>query len=139
MSLYSVFDLAGSGMRAQSLRLNATSSNLANAESVAGNEAAVYRARRPVFETVLLESRSDLPEANAGVRVRGMAISDAPAIRRYQPDHPLADRAGYTYGANVNAVEEMVDMLSAARSYQSNVEALNTAKEMLLGTLRLGQ
>ena len=136
------FDLAGSGMRAQTLRLNTTSSNLANADNVASNPDDVYRGRHPVFAVAMLEATEDLAlsgERPAGVRVLDIVESDAPAIKRYQPDHPLADEAGYTYSSNVNAIEEMVDMLSAARSYQNNIEVLNTTKELLLGTLRIGQ
>lgn len=142
MSLYSVFDLAGSGMRAQTLRLNATSSNLANADNVAGSPDDVYRAKHPVFAAAMMNAGQyssfddSLP---SGVQVLDIVESDAPATRRYQPDHPLADEEGYTYASNVNAVEEMVNMLSAARSYQNNIEVLNTTKELLLGTLRIGQ
>ena len=142
MSLYDVFDLAGSGMRAQTLRLNTTSSNLANAENVAGDPDAVYRARHPVFTVAMMDAAEDLSlggERLAGVRVADIVESDAPAVKRYQPDHPLADETGYTYSSNVNAIEEMVDMLAAARSYQNNIEVLNTTKELLLGTLRIGQ
>lgn len=142
MSLYNVFDLAGSGMRAQTLRLNATSSNLANADNVAGNPDEVYRAKHPVFAAAMMSSGQDAvfeASAPAGVQVLGIVESEAPAQKRYQPDHPLADEEGYTYASNVNAVEEMVNMLSAARSYQNNIEVLNTTKELLLGTLRIGQ
>ncbi len=142
MSLYDVFDLAGSGMRAQTLRLNATSSNLANADNVAGSPDEVYRAKHPVFAAAMINAGQFSgfdDSAPTGVQVLDIIESDAPALKRYQPDHPLADEAGYTYAANVNAVEEMVDMLSAARSYQNNIEVLNTTKELLLGTLRIGQ
>ena len=156
MSLSNVFDLAGSGMRAQTIRLNTTASNLANADNVAGSPEEVYRARHPVFAAALMNagldqafggagsrSLSDIPffdsQTPAGVQVLNIAESDAPALKRYQPDHPMADDEGYTYSSNVNAVEEMVDMLSAARSYQNNIEMLNTTKELLMGTLRIGQ
>lgn len=142
MSLYDVFDLAGSGMRAQTLRLNTTSSNLANADNVAGDPGEVYRAKHPVFAAAMMSANQDAmfnPDTPAGVQVMDIVESDAPALKRYQPDHPLADEDGYTYASNVNAVEEMVNMLSAARSYQNNIEVLNTTKELLLGTLRIGQ
>ncbi len=135
MSLYSVFDLAGSGMRAQSIRLNTTASNLANAGSVAGSAEEAYRARHPVFSAVM----DNANQTTIGVKVSHIEESQAPSEKRYQPDHPLADNDGYIYSANVNSVEEMVDMLSAARSFQSNVEILNTTKDLMLGTLRLGQ
>jgi len=142
VSLYNVFDLAGSGMRAQTLRLNATSSNLANAGNVANNPEDVYRAKHPVFAAMMMNDTDSLSfdsTSPTGVQVLDIVESDAPALKRYQPDHPMADEEGYTYASNVNAIEEMVDMLSAARSYQNNIEVLNTTKELLLGTLRIGQ
>ncbi len=145
MALFDVFDLAGSGMRAQSLRLNVTASNLANADNVAGRPEEAYRARHPVFAAHMLDAgrQPSLPalpgqSASTGVRVLGVVESAMEPAKRYQPDHPMADGAGYVYGTNVNPIEEMVNMLSAARSFQSNVEVLNTTKELLLGTLRLG-
>jgi flagellar basal-body rod protein FlgC len=137
MSSFKVFDIAGSGMAAQSVRLNTVASNLANANSVSGDAATVYRARHPVFEAV----RGALAgqDGTAAVRVRGITESDAAAQMRFEPGNPLADANGYVYASNVNVVEEMVDMMSASRSYQNNVEVMNTSKEMLLATLRLGQ
>jgi flagellar basal-body rod protein FlgC len=137
MSTFKVFEIAGSGMAAQSVRLNTVASNLANANSVAGDPASVYRARHPVFEAV--RAAVDGTEGSAAVRVRGVVESDAAPLARYEPGNPLADANGYVYAPNVNAVEEMVDMISASRSYQNNVEVMNTSKEMLLATLRLGQ
>jgi flagellar basal-body rod protein FlgC len=135
MSTFKVFDIAGSGMSAQSVRLNTVASNLANANSVSGDEKSVYRARHPVFEAV----RNALGADGAAVRVRGVTESDAPALARYEPGNPLANADGYVFAPNVNVVEQMVDMISASRSYQSNVEVMNTSKELLLATLRLGQ
>ena len=135
MSMFDVFDLAGSGMRAQSLRLNTTSSNLANAESIATRAEDVYRSRHPVFSSFMVGQG---PEST-GVRVLDVVESSAPPVQRYQPDHPLANEEGYIFASNVNAIEQMVDMLSAARSFQSNIEILNTTKELMLGTLRMGQ
>jgi flagellar basal-body rod protein FlgC len=137
MSSFKVFDIAGSGMAAQSVRLNTVASNLANANSVSGDPNTVYRARSPVFEAVRNALGSDA--SGAAVRVRGIAESDAPSLARYEPGNPLANADGYVYASNVNVVEQMVDMISASRSYQSNVEVMNTSKEMLLSTLRLGQ
>ena len=134
MALFDVFDLAGSGMRAQSLRLNVTASNLANAENVATEARDVYRARHPVFSSFMQHGASA-----TGVRVLGIVESSTEPEQRYQPDHPLADEQGYLYASNVNPIEEMVNMLSASRAFQSNVEVLNTTKDLLLGTLRLGQ
>ena len=137
MSSFKVFDIAGSGLAAQSVRLNTVASNLANADSVSGDPNKVYKARHPVFEAV--RSALGAQESNAAVRVRQIVESDAPPTARYEPGHPLADAQGYVYAPNVNVVEEMVDMISASRAYQNNVEVLNTSKELMLATLRLGQ
>lgn len=135
MSLFSIFNVAGSAMSAQTVRLNTTASNLANAESAAGSEAEVYRARRPVFA----EFRDILDQSVAGVQVAGIVEDQAPAQQKYQPHHPLANEEGYVYMPNINVVEEMADMISASRSYQNNVEVVNASKQMLLNLLRLGQ
>jgi flagellar basal-body rod protein FlgC len=137
MSSFKIFDIAGSGMSAQSVRLNTTASNLANAESVSGDPNAVYKAKHPLFEAI----RSGLGKdaSTSGVAVKGIFENPAPPSARYEPGNPLADANGYVYAPNVNSVEEMVDMISASRSYQNNVEVMNTAKEMMLATLRLGQ
>jgi flagellar basal-body rod protein FlgC len=137
MSSFKIFEIAGTGMSAQSVRLNATASNLANAESVSGDPTQVYKAKHPLFEAI----RTGLGKntASSGVAVRGIVEDQAPAMARYEPGNPLADANGYVYAPNVNTVEEMVDMISASRSYQNNVEVMNTAKDMMLATLRLGQ
>jgi flagellar basal-body rod protein FlgC len=137
MSSFKVFDIAGSGMAAQSVRLNTVASNLANANSVSGDAATVYRARHPVFEAV--KGALAGKDGSAAVRVRGIMEAEGQAQARFEPGNPLADANGYVYASNVNVVEEMVDMLSASRSYQNNVEVMNTSKDMLLATLRLGQ
>ncbi|NLG76296.1 MAG: flagellar basal body rod protein FlgC [Xanthomonadaceae bacterium] len=137
MSSFKIFDIAGSGMSAQSVRLNTTASNLANAESVSGDPNQVYRAKHPLFEAIRASLGTSSP--SAGVQVRGIVENQAPPTARYEPGNPLADANGYVYAPNVNAVEEMVNMISASRSYQNNVEVMNTAKEMMLATLRLGQ
>lgn len=139
MSSFKVFDIAGSGMAAQSVRLNTVASNLANANSVASDPASVYKARHPVFEAVRNATATAGNDAGAAVRVRGIVESEAPALARYEPGNPLADANGYVYAPNVNAVEQMVDMISASRSYQNNVEVMNASRDMLLATLRLGQ
>jgi flagellar basal-body rod protein FlgC len=137
MSLFNVIDVAGTAMNAQSIRLNVTASNLANAGSVSGDPAAVYRARQPVFESF----RQSLADADGigGVRMTGIVESAAPIQQRYQPDHPDADENGNVYVSNVNMVEEMVNMMSASRSYKNNVELINTTKDLLLQTLSLGR
>ena len=134
-SSFRIFDIAGSAMAAQSARLNTVASNLANADSVSGDPKSVYRARMPMFQAQL--DAAD-PES-AGVRVLGVVESQAEAQKRYEPGHPQADADGYVYAPNVNVVEEMVNMISASRSYQSSVEVMNTAKELALRTLTLGK
>jgi flagellar basal-body rod protein FlgC len=140
MSLDSVFSIAGSGMNAQSMRLNTTASNLANADAAASSIEETYRGRHPVFaalsDTLSLDKRTD---ASAGVGVLGIVESDAPLQPRYEPDHPLANDEGYVYYPNVNVVEEMTNMISASRSFQMNVEVMNSAKQMMQRVLSLGQ
>jgi len=135
MSLMNVFNISSSAMNAQSIRLNATASNLANSESVSSSEADAYRARQPVFETVL----NYLTGEASGVNVTGVVKSEAPIMKQYSPGNPMADKEGYIYRSNVNVMEEMANMISASRSYQNNVEVMNTSKQMLINTLRLGQ
>jgi len=141
MSSFKAFDIAGSGMAAQSVRLNTTASNLANADSVSGTAAGVYKPRHPIFEAVRaqLSTAGAAPESQPAVRVRGIYESTAPASQRYEPGNPMADANGYVFAPAVNVVEEMVNMISASRSYQNNVEVMNTSKDLLLATLRLGQ
>ena len=136
MSLLQVFDIAGGAMNAQSVRLNVTASNLANAGDVSGDPQKVYRARQPVFSAF---SASLAEQPGIGVRVDDIVESAAPLQLRYQPDHPEADADGNVYATNVNAVEEMVNMMSASRSYKNNVEMINTTKDLLLQTLSLGR
>jgi flagellar basal-body rod protein FlgC len=140
MSSFKIFDIAGSGMAAQSVRLNTVASNLANAESVSGDPKLAYRARHPVFEAVRASVVAGQgKDIGAAVRVKGVVESDAAPEARYEPGNPLANAEGFIYAPNVNVVEEMVDMISASRAYQNNVEVMNTSKELLLATLRLGQ
>ena len=138
MSLFKIFNVAGSGMDVQNVRLNTTASNLANAETVSGSEAEAYRARRPVFAAQLNDAMNG-DESSVGVAVTGVLESQAPAIKEYNPNHPKADQDGYIYRPNVSVVEEMADMISASRSYQTNVQIADTAKNMLLQTLKLGK
>ncbi len=138
MSLFSIFDIAGSGMSAQSVRLNTVASNIANADSVSSSEGDTYRARLPVFATVLDNSVGADPAA-AGVRVAGIIESQAPLEKVYEPNHPAADAEGYIYRPNVNVVDELANMISASRSYQTQVEVMNTSKQLVLRTLTLGQ
>jgi flagellar basal-body rod protein FlgC len=135
MSSFNTFDIAGSALSAQSLRLNLTASNLANMHNVAGDPAGVYRARQAMFRA----AGGSFESALAGVEVLGVTESIAPPIERYDPGNPQANAEGLVYGANVNAMEEMANMISASRSYQSNLEVINTAKDLMLRTLALGQ
>lgn len=136
MGLLNVFDIAGSSMSAQSVRLNTTASNLANANTAAGSAEEAYRSRQPVFQTIMSESGD---QASASVRVTSITQAGAEPNKVFEPGHPNADDDGYVYMSNVNIVDEMVNMISASRSYQNSVEVLNTSKEMLLRTLSLGQ
>jgi len=136
MSLFQVFDVAGSGLTAQSVRLNTVASNLANADAVSGSADTVYRARQPVFASMLKSARQD---GAAGVRVLGVVESQAAPRSLYQPDNPMADKQGYVYMPNVKVVEEMANMISASRSFQSNIEIMNTTKQLLMKTLSIGQ
>jgi flagellar basal-body rod protein FlgC len=137
MSIFKIFDTAASGMSAQTLRLNLVASNMANADAVSSSIDETYRARQPVFQTVL--DRLNPDAVSQGVRMAGVVESQAPLNQEYAPDHPLANEEGYIFRSNVNMVEEMANMLSASRSYQSNVEVANAAKQLLLATLRMGQ
>jgi flagellar basal-body rod protein FlgC len=138
MPSFKIFDVAGSGMSAQSVRLNTVASNLANADSISGDPNTVYKARHPVFEAVKA-SLAQQNGGNAAVHVKGIMESQATPSARYEPGNPLANADGYVYSPNVNVVEEMVDMISASRAYQNNVEVMNTSKDLMLATLRLGQ
>ena len=136
MSSFNIFNIAGSGMSAQSVRLNTTASNLANADSVSSDPNQVYKAKHPLFEAIRTGLGKDA--TSSGVAVKGIYENQEAPAARYEPGNPLADANGYVYSPNVNTVEEMTNMISASRSYQNNVEVMNTAKEMMLATLRLG-
>lgn len=139
MSLYNVFDIAGTGMSAQNTRLNLVASNLANADSVSSSLGQTYRSRQPVFATVLKDAFDRSNTAASGVRVLGVVESKAPIQQEYAPGHPMANAEGYIFKPNVNTVEEMANMMAASRAYQNNVEMLNTAKQLMMQTLRIGQ
>ena len=134
MSMFSIFNVSGSAISAQSQRLNVVASNLANVDAVAGPDGKAYQARQVVFRTTNMgEQGSD------GVRVSAITESNVPGRKIHDPSHPSADEQGYVTHSNVNPVEEMVNMISASRSYQNNVEVMNTAKSLLLKTLQMGQ
>ena len=134
MSMFSIFNVSGSAISAQAQRVNVVASNLANVDAVAGPDGQAYKARQVVFQTALMGS-----DASAGVRVNGINESQVPGQKILDPSNPNADAQGYVTHSNVNSVEEMVNMISASRSYQNNVEVMNTAKSLLLKTLQIGQ
>lgn len=147
MSLASVFNISGSGMSAQSTRLNTISSNIANAETVSSSIDKTYRSRHPVFATMLLDQQNKISgslfsgedQAGVGVQVSGVIEDSAELEMRYEPNHPAANEQGYVYYPNVNIVEEMADMISASRSFQTNADVMATAKTMMQRVLTLGQ
>lgn len=138
MSLFNVFNITGSGMSAQSMRLNTTASNIANADSVSSSIDETYRARHPVFAAAM-QKAADGQDGNVGVQVLGVVESNKPLNIEYAPEHPMADKEGYIYKPNVNVIEEMTNMISASRSYQTNVQLAESAKNMLNKTLTIGQ
>ena len=135
MSLFDIFNVSGSAMSAQSQRLNVVASNLANADSATSASGEAYRARQVVFEATTPKDGG----ASTGVRVKQVVEDQSPMKQMYDPKHPMADDKGYVTMPNVNVVDEMVNMLSASRSYQTNVETMNAAKTLLLKTLTIGQ
>ena len=137
MGMMSIFNVSGSAASAQSQRLNVVASNLANADTVAGPNGQAYKARQVTFQTELVGQTPNDPTA-AGVRVSTVTEDQTPGRRVHDPAHPSADADGYVTYSNVNAVEEMVNMISASRSYQNNLEVMNTAKSLLLKTIQLG-
>jgi flagellar basal-body rod protein FlgC len=139
MSLYNIFDIAGSAMSSQTTRLNLVASNLANADTVSSSTNETYRSRQPIFATVLQDTMGKSQVASKGVKVLGVVESQAPLREEYAPQHPMANEDGYIFKPNVNVVEEMANMMSASRTYQNNVEILNTAKQLLQQTLKIGQ
>lgn len=134
MSVFNVFNIAGSALSAQGMRLNAVASNLANADSVVGPDGKPYRAKQVVFEAIPMNG-----QAAQGVRVKQVVEDASPGRMIYDPRNPAADEKGYVTMPNVSVVDEMTNMISASRSYQTNADVMNTAKQMLLKTLTLGQ
>ncbi|QPF73154.1 flagellar basal body rod protein FlgC [Roseateles sp. DAIF2] len=137
MSMFQIFSVSGSAVSAQSQRLNVVASNLANADTVAGPDGQAYKARQAIFQTALVGAGNNL--GAAGVRVAQITEDQSPGRRVHDPKHPQADAEGYVTYSNVNSVEEMVNMISASRSYQNNIEVMSTAKNLLLKTLQMGQ
>jgi flagellar basal-body rod protein FlgC len=139
MSLFNVFNVSGTALNAETIRLNTTASNLANAESVNGDVTKIYRARHPVFQS-MMDTGAPFgdQDASVGVRVLGVVESKAAPLMRYQPENPLANKDGYVFTSNVNSIEEMTNMISANRSFATNIEAINTARDLLLKTISMG-
>jgi flagellar basal-body rod protein FlgC len=140
MSLYNVMDIAGSALSAQSLRLNTTASNMANADSISSSINQTYRARHPVFATMVDDAMMAFEgdSAGTGVSVKGIIESKAQVRSVYRPEDPMADENGYIYMPNINMVEEMANMMSATRSYQMNIEVANASKTLMQQTLQMG-
>jgi flagellar basal-body rod protein FlgC len=134
MSLLGAFNIGSTGLVAQAMRLNITASNVDNAESVAGPDGRTYRSRQVMFAPVPVENTQ-----GAGVQVVDIVESKEPLRQEYKPFHPMADKNGYVQMPNVNPVEEMVNMISASRSYQMNIEMMNTTRQLMLKTLDLGR
>jgi flagellar basal-body rod protein FlgC len=138
MSISNIFGIAGTALNAQLVRMNATASNLANAGSVAGTEAEAFKAKRVVFKALVNENMTNSgAKYVGGVKVDRMQDDGIPIQAMYDPGNPLADESGYVYPSNVNEVTEMVEMMASARSYQNNVEVVNTARQLMLRTLEL--
>ena len=138
MSMFSIFEIAGSAVSAQSQRLNVVASNLANVDTVAGPDGQAYKARQVMFQTVLMGG-AEQPGAAAGVRVSTVREDETAGRRVHDPKHPAADADGYVTYSNVNSIEEMVNMISASRSYQNSIEVMNTTRHLLQKTLQMGQ
>ena len=136
MSLNNLFGIAGSALNAQTIRMNITSSNLANASTVSSSEKNAFKATRAIFKTILDEEFSTAKGSNeGGVKVDGLMSDLAPIVKIKQPGHPLADKEGFIYQSNVNEMGEMIDMMAASRSYQNNIEVINTARQLMMRTI----
>ena len=138
MSLFNVMSISGTGMEAESVRLNTTASNIANANSVSSSYEETYKARYPVFAAELARA-SDEQSKGVGVEVKGVVESDAPLQIEYAPNNPMADENGYIYKPNVNSVEEMANMMSASKGYETNVQVADTTKRIFRQVLQLGR
>lgn len=139
MSLNTVFDIAGSALSAETVRFRASVENMSNSNVTAGTPEEVYQPKYPIFQTIQ-ESQNQWmgDQIKAGVQIKGMYESDIEPSKRYEPNNPISDEKGFVYTTNVNSVEEMANVISASRSYQMNIELLNTAKQLMQRTLQLG-
>lgn len=136
MSMFKALDISATGLHAQTIRLNTIASNMANVDSISSNSEETFRAKKPIFETIL-DRHTGQP--TGGVRIKDIVESQAPLKMEFSPNHPMANEDGYIFRPNVNMVEEMADMLSASRSFQTNIEVMNTSKQLLLKTIQLGK
>jgi flagellar basal-body rod protein FlgC len=134
--MFNILDISASAMHAQTVRLNTVASNMANVDSISSNKEDTYRSKQPVFQEILEGSKSG---PTGGVRVKEIVENQAPLKMEYSPNHPMSNDEGYIFRPNVNEVEEMANMMSASRSYETNIEVLNTSKQLLLRTIQLGK
>lgn len=140
MSLNAIFDIAGSGMSAETARLTNSAENMTNANIEVGSPDQAYQPRYPIFQAVQEEANQWIGDnVKAGVKLEGVYVSNAPPTARYEPNNPIADGNGYVYTSNVSYVEEMANMISASKSYQMDIELLNTTKQLMQRTLQLGE
>lgn len=137
MSFERLMSIAGTGMNAQLIRMNTTASNLANAGVVAGTDAGAFRAKRPMFESLLNNAMSGKESFEGGVKVSGITNDPKPVKQVFEPNNPLADDNGYVFASNVNEIEELIEMMDASRAYQNNVEVISTAKQLMSRTLEV--
>ncbi|AZR81871.1 flagellar basal body rod protein FlgC [Thiomicrospira sp. S5] len=136
MSMFPTLDISATGMHVQTVRLNTIASNMANVDSISSNSDETYRSKQPVFKTIMNEETG---RPQGGVMIDDIVESEAPAIMEYSPNHPMANEDGYIYRPNVNVVEEMANMMDASRTYETNIEVMNTTKQLLLKTIQLGK
>ncbi|GAB6034237.1 flagellar basal body rod protein FlgC [Galenea microaerophila] len=136
MSMFNVLDISATGMHVQTVRLNTIASNMANVDSISSNAKETYRAKEPVFQAIM-DEESGRP--TGGVKIKEIVENKAPLKMEYNPNHPMANKEGYIFRPNVNVVEEMANMLDASRTYETNIEVMNTSKQLLLRTLQLGK
>jgi len=134
--MFHVLDISATGMHVQTVRLNTIASNMANVDSISSNAKDTYRAKEPVFQTILDEETG---RPIGGVKIKEIVENQAPLKMEYNPNHPMANKDGYIFRPNVNVVEEMANMLDASRTYETNIEVMNTSKQLLLRTLQLGK
>jgi flagellar basal-body rod protein FlgC len=134
--MFPTLDISATGMHVQTVRLNTIASNMANVDSISSNSDETYRSKQPVFKTILNEETG---RPAGGVMIDDIVESEAPAIMEYSPNHPMADEDGYIFRPNVNVVEEMANMMDASRTYETNIEVMNTTKQILLKTIQMGK